>query len=713
MSRALLRPAAVLAALTGLPSVLAQTTYPSTDTPISIPDNDPNGIVSTINVPDAGCVQDVDVYVNITHTYRGDLIVELTSPAGTVVRLHNRTGGSADDLVKTYNQGVVNPDGPGSLNSFNGQNLNGGWQLRVSDNANLDVGTLNEWALIVTYSAGPLANNVSAVVARNEATSITLDASSCLGNPLTYVIDTLPSLGVLSDPNGGQILSTPYTLLAGGNVANYDAGAAAGIDTFTYHANDGAADSNLATVSIDVGRVVYDSTDTPIDIPENDPNGITSVIYVSDAGCTADVNVFVDISHTYIGDLIVQLTSPAGVTVRLHNRTGGTTDNIFKTYDQGSVNPDGPGSLNDFIGQDVNGAWTLFVSDNANLDVGTLNAWSLGIVANHTPAAFSQTASVPDNTSTAVTLTGSGCGLPLSFVIESLPASGDLKDPNGGLISNTPYTLVGGGNSVLYDVGQFGGFDSFQFSVNNGQGSNVATVTLRVGTLGPVYDFPLDENPGWSTEGDWAWGTPTGGGTHNFDPTSGYTGDNVYGYNLFGDYANNLGPTYLTTGKLVMSGRYGSRLTFYRWLGVESSTFDHATVEISNDGSNWAVLFEHSGGAISENAWSFQSFDISSFADNRPEVYVRWGMGPTDASVTYPGWNIDDVQVLALLPSGGGECVPCDTNCDGSINGLDIFNFVQALYGNPSTCSPCNSDTDLNGSVNGQDIVGFVHCLFP
>ncbi len=694
-------------------AALGQTTYPSTDTPIAIPDNDPGGVISTISVPDSGCVLDVDVYVNITHTYRGDLIVELASPAGTVVRLHNRTGGSADDLVTTYNQGSVDPDGPGSLDSFNGESLNGGWQLRVSDNADLDVGTLNEWALIVTYSTGPLASDVLASVALNGSTAIALDASSCVNLPLSYVIDSLPGLGTLSDPNGGPILSTPYTLLAGGNTVTYDAGASAGIDVFAYHANDGFEDSNPATVSVDVGRVTYFSTDTPIEIPENDPNGITSVISVGDLGCVADLNVSVDITHSYIGDLVVELSSPGGATVRLHNRTGGTTDNLFKTYDQGTVDPDGPGSLDDFIGQDVNGNWTLFVSDNANLDVGTLNAWSIGIVSNDVPSAFDQDASVPDNTSTAITLGGAGCGLPLSFVIESLPTAGNLKDPNGGVISTTPYTLVGGGNTVLYDVGTYAGFDGFSFSVDNGQASDPANVSLRVGTLGPVYDFPLNDDPGWSTEGDWAWGTPTGGGSHDFDPTSGNTGDNVYGYNLFGDYGNDMVSTYLTTTKLVLSGRYGCVLTYYRWLGVESSTFDHATVEVSNDGSNWTVVFDHAGAAISESAWSFQSHDISAVADDQDEVYVRWGMGPTDASVTYPGWNLDDIQVLALLPSGGTPCEPCDTNCDGSINGQDIFGFVQALHGNPNTCSPCNSDTDGNGSVNGQDIVGFVQCLFP
>lgn len=59
----------------------------------------------------------------------------------------------------------------------------------------------------------------------------------------------------------------------------------------------------------------------------------------------------------------------------------------------------------------------------------------------------------------------------------------------------------------------------------------------------------------------------------------------------------------------------------------------------------------------------------------------------------------------------GGACDPCDTNCDGSVNGQDIGGFIDALAGNPNGCSPCNSDADGNGSINGQDIDDFVACL--
>ncbi len=67
----------------------------------------------------------------------------------------------------------------------------------------------------------------------------------------------------------------------------------------------------------------------------------------------------------------------------------------------------------------------------------------------------------------------------------------------------------------------------------------------------------------------------------------------------------------------------------------------------------------------------------------------------------------------ATLTVNTSACNPCDTNCDGSVNGQDITGFIAALGGNPSGCSPCNSDANGDGSVNGQDIDAFINCLTP
>ena len=119
---------------------------------LPLPDSDPTGVTDVIMFPRQLEIVDLLVGVNITHTWIGDLIVELTSPDGTVVRLHNRTGSSADNIIGTYDT-TLTVDGPGSLTDFDGGLTQGAWTLWVSDNAGLDLGVVNEWAIAVRGSA--------------------------------------------------------------------------------------------------------------------------------------------------------------------------------------------------------------------------------------------------------------------------------------------------------------------------------------------------------------------------------------------------------------------------------------------------------------------------------------------------------------------------------------------------------------------------------
>lgn len=120
------------------PEGLNEFTY-TNDEVISIPDNNAEGITSVINVADDLTVFASDIYVNITHSWIGDLIVTLTSPTGTSAVLHNASGGSEQDLDKTF-----------SSSAFNGEVATGDWTLNVSDNAAADTGSLNNWAITIT-----------------------------------------------------------------------------------------------------------------------------------------------------------------------------------------------------------------------------------------------------------------------------------------------------------------------------------------------------------------------------------------------------------------------------------------------------------------------------------------------------------------------------------------------------------------------------------
>jgi lysyl endopeptidase len=75
------------------------------------------------------------VAVNIIHTYRGDLVVDLVAPDGSVYNLLNRSGGSADNVNQTFNVNLTS------------EALNGTWNLRVRDAANADTGYINSWSI--------------------------------------------------------------------------------------------------------------------------------------------------------------------------------------------------------------------------------------------------------------------------------------------------------------------------------------------------------------------------------------------------------------------------------------------------------------------------------------------------------------------------------------------------------------------------------------
>ena len=189
--------------------------------------------------------------------------------------------------------------------------------------------------------------------------------------------------------------------------------------------------------------------------------------------------------------------------------------------------------------------------------------------------------------------------------------------------------------------------------------TNTAQRLVTARGLNLMYNFRLDTDPGWTCEGGWAFGQPTGGGSECGDPTSGHTGNNVYGYGLHGDYANGLGAMCLITTPLDCSQMSSVTLRFWRWLGVEYSYWDEAAVEVSADGSTWIPVWEHFGEAICDEEWVECIYDITAIAAGRPTVYIRWRLGPTDWIVTYPGWNIDDIEVwgLSALGAAGAVCI--------------------------------------------------------
>ena len=254
------------------------TTPPTTLNKIStpnkeIPENNQTGISDVIQVQEALSISSLKVGVDITHTYRGDLRVTLTTPWGASIELHPKgRGGGEDDLKVIFDETALP-----ALATLRGRSTQGEWRLHVQDLAPADTGKFNGWSL----------------------NFITIDPTATPG-PI-------------------EIKESPGTA-----------------------------------------------------IPDNSAAGIERILPADSTAKIRSVEISVNISHTWIGDLRVSLLSPSGSEVVLHDRTGHSDDNLVRTY-TAATTP----KLADLVGEAAGGSWRLKVADREAEDVGKLNAWSV------------------------------------------------------------------------------------------------------------------------------------------------------------------------------------------------------------------------------------------------------------------------------------------------------------------------------------------------
>jgi subtilisin-like proprotein convertase family protein len=148
--------------------VVEVVTYTSTDVPKTIPDR--STIRSTLTVPDSFSIYDLDVQLNITHTYVYDLSVRLIGPDGTDVWLFRGAGGSGDNFSGTILDdeaatSIFDGEAPYTgryrpeelLRDFDDRNASGVWTLEVVDRNRKDTGTLHGWSIHFTREVAPAA----------------------------------------------------------------------------------------------------------------------------------------------------------------------------------------------------------------------------------------------------------------------------------------------------------------------------------------------------------------------------------------------------------------------------------------------------------------------------------------------------------------------------------------------------------------------------
>ncbi len=331
-------PPAKAEAPTGLPGCGKSRTSFANSTPVPVVDG--GSVSSTITVAGVSNVlSDVDVQTFLQHAYSADVDMTLTSPAGTVVTLTTHNGGSAANVFDgTIWDDSADPTG----------------QVPYLTDAHLatDAGYLDQ------TTATPLVPEEALAAFNGE------------------------------NPNGVWTLKI------------YDSAY-----RYTGVLNDWALNLATLTSAPPVSSSSFTST-SPVAVPDH--GVIRSAITVAGAGdYLSDVNATTFLRHTYSADIDMTLMSPAGTIVTLTTDNGGDANDVFNgTVWDDSADPGGQvpypdddhlatdhryvnqttasplvpeEALGAFIGENPNGVWTLWVSDDEASDSGSLDKWGLDL----------------------------------------------------------------------------------------------------------------------------------------------------------------------------------------------------------------------------------------------------------------------------------------------------------------------------------------------
>ena len=308
-----------------------------------------------------------------------------------------------------------------------------------ADDGKADSNTATVSITVTSVNDQPVANGQSTTVQENSLdNTITLSANDADGESLTYLL--------VSNPANGQLSGTPPNLKYDPNF-NYN-----GSDSFTFKANDGKADSSIATVSITVNAV----NDAPVADSQSVTTNEDTAKLITLLGTDADNDVL-----TY-----AVVSQPSNGTL------SGTAPNLTYTPNAG------------FSGTD---SFTFKANDGAG-GAGPLGDSSMATVTitvtavNDAPVANGQSVTTNEDMAKSIFLilsTSDAEGDALTYTVVGQPGNGTLS----GTVPNLTYT----------PKSNYHGSDSFTFRANDGEAdSNTATVSITVNSVNDQPDsWPL------------------------------------------------------------------------------------------------------------------------------------------------------------------------------------------------------------------------------
>lgn len=264
---------------------------------------------------------------------------------------------------------------------------------------------------------------------------------------------------------------------------------------------------------------------------------------------------------------------------------------------------------------------------------------------------------------------------------------------NGGAFTSVAMTSLGSDNYGASIPGQtsYAKVEYYLRAQNSASATAFyplgAPVTLQrfiVGVEQVFYsnDFETDSS-GWTSsvvtlENDWQYGTPTGKAG---DPLQGSSGTKVYGNDLGlgaqnGSYSDNE-ENWLRSPSINLTSCAHPTLRFKRWLNVQDSLHDQARIRVNGT----QVYVNPTSGNLNDTAWTEMEIDISAQAAGVSPTVIEWSL-KSDGSINFGGWNIDDVQVVALS-AVGQSCEQGIAYCTPKTTSLGTHPFLTAV-GAPS-----------------------------
>lgn len=237
--------------------------------------------------------------------------------------------------------------------------------------------------------------------------------------------------------------------------------------------------------------------------------------------------------------------------------------------------------------------------------------------------------------------------------------------------------------------------DSASHTATHPASAPAAVHSFFAGPRATLYNEDFEAGaPGWMHGGvgdDWQLDTPRGLAE---DPASAHSGTRVYGTDLTGlgagtgKYENNC-ESWLESPPIDCSTAAGVRLELWRWLAIERSNgqrWDWARVLVNGT----AIWESPSQANLVDAMWQQMEFDIAALADGNPAVRIRLSLH-SDASVTFGGWNVDDVRLTGI-----STVVPTDVAGDA---------LRRTVILHPAVPNPSNPSSTLRFDLQARGAV--------